>query len=76
MTMQNLKLTEDDWSEILYGASAAQVAGPVTAPYSMGSMNVSAGLTEAQKKQPFDYSWLLYGGLAIVGLMLLSKGRR
>lgn len=70
----DIKLTEEDWSEILYGPTAEQAT--VRAPRSMGSMNVSAGLTPAQAGQPFDYSWLMYAGIGIVALMLLSKGRR
>lgn len=66
--------TEAEWAEAQWGIPADQFS--VRAPHSMGVMNVSAGLTPAQKAQPFDYTWLLYGGLALVLLMMLTKGRR
>jgi hypothetical protein len=66
--------TDAEWAEIQWGIPADQFA--VRAPNPMGVMNVSAGLTPAQKAQPVDYSWLLYGGLALVALMVLGKGRR
>ncbi len=66
-------MTIDEYRELEIGSGIIlpDPRDPVRAPQSMGSMNVSAGPSQA-----FDSSWLFYGGLALVGLLLLSKGGR
>jgi len=47
---------------------------PVTAPGPMGIMQVPAGPSPVTPVASVDYSkWIIYGGLALVGLMLLTS---
>ena len=67
--------TEEQWNEIMFGAGPIPGA-TVQAPRSMGSMNISAGLTPGQKAQPFDYTWIMIAAGALFVFMFLGNKRR
>jgi hypothetical protein len=65
-----LGYTEEEWAEIMYGPTKAQIEGPVQAPKSMGDMTISAGPT---KPAPDYKSLLMYAGLGLAVLMILKR---